>query len=169
MITLQAIKSIEQAVHHAIRELLRNDYYLLEQDVGERAISHRLAFYLEMEKEFNDLHVDCEYNRDLSKPKKLPHALIVEAVFDETRQKTVIPDIIVHKRGRHDDNLIVIEMKTTTNCTHEGYEFDKRKLIAFRQCLNYSHALFLKFNTGSKFETVSSAQVSNYSIEWIDD
>lgn len=161
-------ESIEGAVKSAITDLITFDHDMLEIDANERAISHRLAVYLE--KKICGWNIDCEYNRDLSKPKGLPRKLLEEAdtnnEFDcyKNPKKKIIPDIIVHKRRTFSNNLLVIEIKTSSNYAKEDADFDKRKLMAFRKNLNYDYALFLLLCTGSKF---SSNLCKNYTIEWI--
>jgi len=53
----------------AIDRLLKNDLLLLQNDVNERSVSHKLAEYLQIV--FQNLHVDCEHNRDLDLVKRL--------------------------------------------------------------------------------------------------
>jgi hypothetical protein len=49
--------------------LLENDRYLLERNVNERSITHKLAeYYQDLFKNWN---VDCEYNKNLSGTKKI--------------------------------------------------------------------------------------------------
>ncbi len=153
---------VKDAVKEAVDELISKDHYLLINEANERAISHRLAVYLE--KNYTDRNIDCEYNRDLGKSKELPPELLLEAALDYEHKKRVVPDIIIHERGNQDRNLLVIEIKTTSNITKMGYSFDKKKLKAFKSCLGYTYAVFIKFNTGSEF---SKDRGTNYNIEWI--
>jgi len=53
----------------ALRQLIKLDRHLLENDVSERCIASRLAMYLQAE--FPDFAVDVEYNRQGKIPKKL--------------------------------------------------------------------------------------------------
>lgn len=53
---------VHKKVEKAINILSKNDAFLLEGNVNERSISHKLAEYLQQE--FNDWNVDYEYNRD---------------------------------------------------------------------------------------------------------
>jgi hypothetical protein len=128
-----------------------------EKDVNERSISHRLASYLQHE--FGDWDVDCEYNRNHDDPKllKLLRMYAVNVSTDDVQARTVFPDIIVHHRGT-DDNLLVIEIKKTTNRLSDG--FDKQKLREFKRQLGYSYALFLRFITGC-------AEIGVKTEEWI--
>jgi hypothetical protein len=139
-------QELEDKVQKAIEQLLHRDRFLLERDVNERSISHKLASYLQ--DEFgNEWDVDCEYNRDHDIKKELTiRPEIVEA--DDTTATTVFPDIIVHRRGL-DDNLLVIEMKKTTNLQRRAKDFDLDKLRAFRrEKYHYQHTLYLQLKTG---------------------
>jgi hypothetical protein len=160
---------IKQKIRDSILLLIERDSYLLKCDAHERAIAHRLALY--MEPKFNGWNIDCEYNRDYhddaSITKKLPEHLLKEAERDETKEKTVIPDIIVHHRGPGDNNnLLAIEIKKTSNSTPDRDNFDYLKLMAFKSELKYDHSLFIKFNTGIYFKEGSMDINDNVTIEW---
>jgi hypothetical protein len=144
---------VHDKVDQAIAQLIENDKYLLQIDANERAISHRLGLYLQLL--FEDWHVDCEYNRDLDNPKRLK---TYESVFDanqrvwniaQTDSITVFPDIIIHKRGTH-NNLLIIEIKKTTS--HISSDFDYFKLKEFKYDYHYPHALFLKLITRRSYD-----------------
>ncbi|OPY73399.1 MAG: hypothetical protein A4E62_00524 [Syntrophorhabdus sp. PtaU1.Bin002] len=115
---------------------------ILQLDINERTISHRLAIY--PEPHFPGWNVDCEYNRDHDDVKRLDIKRR-NVTSDDTQATTVFPDIIVHRRGT-DQNLLVIEMKKTTSL--EGDDYDYGKLLAFKKHLGYSFAIFLKVRTG---------------------
>ena len=115
-------------VGQAIDTLRINDGELLSIGVNERSISHRLALYLQQE--FPCWNVDCEYNRKMGDKKKLHYIYqkfeqdTIKA--DDSVAKTVYPDIIVHRRQR-EDNLLVIEIKKSNHNT----AIDEEKLKAF--------------------------------------
>lgn len=134
---------IQYRVRKAIALLIKNDTFLLQCNVNERSISHELAEYLQAE--FQEWHVDCEYNRDhdLTKQLNLPTD---ECRIDDTEAKTVFPDIIVHHRNNN-ANLLVIEVKKSSN--PDNGAFDRRKLKAFvGPPFSYQHGLFLKLPAG---------------------
>ena len=60
----------------------------------------KMAEYLQCQ--FPDLNVDCEYNR------RGDHGQ-VKKTFSSNRR--VFPDIVIHKRGTNEENLVVIEAK----------------------------------------------------------
>lgn len=122
----------------AIVSLLERDLDLFLTDVHERTVAARLALYLQ--DEFADWHVDCEYNRDGHDPKEinLPEGI--------TRP---YPDIIVHRRrqGEPGANLLVVELKLSSN-PHLSRELrDIAKLPAYIDSLGYRHAVFVKIAT----------------------
>jgi hypothetical protein len=103
-------------VENALRTLLANDHYLLEIDVHERTITHRLAMYLQ--NEFLDWNVDCEYNRNWDEVKQIQTTKQLSTTFPQISSHndsvTIFPDIIIHHR-KSSDNLLVIEVKKTTS------------------------------------------------------
>ncbi len=115
-------------VYEKDKHLITN--YPLEYDeeakechVGERAIVFRYAHYLlnlidqDPDGTFIKYDLDCEYNRNGTQAKTLP------AFPDGT-----FPDLIIHKRGNNDNNLLVIEFKTYWN---RNQKKDIRKLHQF--------------------------------------
>jgi len=140
--TVHIDSGVEAKIHQAINELLAQDSLLLQLDVNERTISHQLAIYIK--REFPDWDVDCEYNRnhDDIKRLRLPRERVAS---DDTFASTVFPDIIIHRR-RTDENLIVIEMKKSSN--PQSPKRDLLKLNAFKNQLGYKYAIFIKFSVG---------------------
>jgi hypothetical protein len=153
---------IERRVKIALDTLRVNDNYLLKHDVSERSIAHRLALYLESTfgKEY---HVDCEYNRDIEHESGSKKILILKDIWRECHrsignnediiedadiliEKSVIPDIIIHKRGKNDKNLVAIEIKKSSSRVNENYDFEKLKAYTSRgNNLHYKYGIFIKF------------------------
>ncbi len=115
-------QDVHRRVSQALETLHAKDQYLLDQDVHERTIAHRFAIYLE--NEFPGWHVDCEYNRMGGDPKRIAARLKACAQKHHPSDQPcdcdscqadpdilVYPDIIVHRRGSCDQNLLVIELK----------------------------------------------------------
>lgn len=119
----------------AVDDLCSLDEYLLAADVSERSLSHMLAVRLWVR--LPNFDIDCEYNRDGFSTKKL-------MLSDRTTQDdaldavTVFPDIVVHKRGRQDHNLLVLEMKKAASSV--SHDYDIEKLVAFKNELQYRYA-----------------------------
>ncbi len=119
---------IQRYVEICIGILLKKDLLLLENQAHERAISHKLAEYLQTK--FQDLHVDCEYNRKGSDIKKV-------------EGNNVLPDIIIHRRNSN-ENILVIEMKITND---DGHDIKRlKKFTSQNGELKYQLGLFLKLS-----------------------
>jgi hypothetical protein len=130
----------------AVERLKEKDGHLLEFDVSERALTHRLANYLE-ELFGEEWHVDVEYNRHFDDPKKLN--LRPRTTFDDdTTARTVFPDIVIHKRGTDDSNLLVLEIKKVDR--GEDFDYDADKLRAFRKELGYIHTAHVILRPGER-------------------
>ncbi len=147
-LTHPSAEEIRNKIDQALVQLIERDGYLLQIDANERAISHRLGIYLQLL--FEDWDVDCEYNRNLDDPKRIKtvkgflDTKYYERGIAETEAITVFPDIIIHKRGTH-NNLLVIEMKKTTSQVDD--RFDHYKLREFKYQLKYPYAIFIKLIT----------------------
>src|SRR6266853_1593726 len=107
----------------ALHEFYARETHLLEKDLGERTLTHRLAVHLE--KQFPGWEVDCDYNRLGERTLRLPHGTIVST--DDQLGKSVYPDIVVHQR-EVPDNLLAIEVRKAANL--QPPEHDRHKLRA---------------------------------------
>lgn len=148
----------------ALLELHHHDNHLIKNDGSERSIAHCLAVHLQ--KIFPEYNVDCEYNVNIESPsgKKeidmLKHEL--EAFDRNTRNRrsiiiedetyyavSVFPDIIIHKRGRNDENLIIFELKKSSS--NIPYSYDELKLRKYtgelKSSLKYKYGVFIEIAT----------------------
>jgi len=107
----------------ALREFFAHEIYLLENDLGERTLTHRLAVYIE--KQFSGWQVDCNYDRLGERTLRLPHGTIVST--DDHLGKSIYPDIVVHQR-EIPNNLLAVEVRKASN--HQPVEHDQHKLQA---------------------------------------
>jgi len=134
-----SVQEIQKKVHITLGVLFKNDSFLLEAEVHERSIAHKLAEYLQ--DEFPDWNVDCEYN------KKGRDNKILDGIQECSEQKTtdrIYPDIIVHIRNT-DKNLLVIEIKT--NNQRDPCDFKKLQLLTKpRNGYEYKLGLYVRFN-----------------------
>jgi len=131
-----------EALACASSTLFERDWHLLRHNAAERAISHRLAVYLEPH--FAGFHVDCEYNRSGRRPKELLGLRGKAASGEGSR---VLPDIVVHRRGANSNNLLIIEMKKSASKAAD--ECDMAKLRAYQCEFDYQYAVFVKILVGS--------------------
>ena len=90
----------------------------------------RFAHYLQnlMDKsgQFNDLNLDCEYNRNGEECKRLP-----------SWPNGTYPDVIVHKRGSNDYNLLALEFKTYWNRDTSNDKLKLSELTNDSLCYKY--------------------------------
>ena len=108
-------------VVNAIREFYQHEAYLLEKDLGERTLTHRMAVHIE--RQFDGWEVDCDYNRLGERLLKLPHGSIIST--DDELGKSIFPDIVVHHRAVP-ENLLAVEVRKAIN--HQPVEHDHHKL-----------------------------------------
>lgn len=163
---------IKNKIESALREVLKNDAYLLQKNINERTIAHKLATYLQCE--FPDYDVDCEYNGNVLNDKGKKYINLLKDVLknlgylkEEEKQideeyflRAVFPDIIIHKRGTA-DNLCIIEIKKSTSNALDDY--DKLKLECYtsndrENNLNYKLGVFIKF--------MASVKIPTYTLKW---
>jgi hypothetical protein len=103
--------------------------------------------------------VDCEYNRNGDHPKALDCLENKRTLLSDSDATTVYPDIIVHRRTRR-ENLLVIEAKRLGR----NNAIDRKKLRAFMQDPEYRYqfAVLLTFVTtvpyGITFEQVKAEE-----------
>ena len=108
---------------------------MLNVNSSERSITHRLAIHLASC--LPEYDVDCEYNRDGLDIKRL--SLSGRNVTEDMLEAvTVFPDIVVHKRGNNESNLLVVEMKKVSTTVSNDY--DIQKLAAFRSEFGYIYS-----------------------------
>lgn len=132
------------------------DVHLFRVDSSERSLSGRLACHLQ--NVFEELHVDVEYNRHGRSPKQLSLSEECANKKDEQGLSLVYPDIIVHRRGSDDFNLLAIEVKKSSNS--RGRECDDTRIHAYRTQLGYRHAVRVELETADKL------RCGSYSLKW---
>ena len=163
---------IQAIVNTAIHTLRKEDDFLLTKDISERAISHKMAVYLD--NQFHGYKVDCEYNGYARADNNKKYIMILRQRLgelgkikdsdgdDETLKRSVYPDIIVHKRGE-DSNLLILEIKKEKN---DDKEFDREKICRYTSAeyenqLNYKLGALIIFTTGK--------ESTPFEIEWYQD
>ena len=145
-------------VNDAIGRLINEQPELIDIDVSERALCHHLANYI---REFapRELTVDVEYNRHHELPKTLPLPPRKPKAWD-LMAVTVFPDIIVHVRETDDYNNIVLEVKKP-GVSAEDWDFDRKKLEAFRSVLEYEHCAHVVLGRNASGDIVRD-------VTWLD-
>ncbi|MBA7694558.1 hypothetical protein ES703_103169 [subsurface metagenome] len=147
------IDDVKEKVEYGMRLLRDNDQDLFAVNVNERTITHKLAEYLQ--NQFKDYNVDCEYNRYEDATKKLKSIKnrvlnirnlktyeIERLIWEDKDSITVYPDIIIHTRRRSYNNLLVIEVKKSSNNIDKDFDISKIKEL-MKTPYNYKYGLFL--------------------------
>ena len=147
----------------AFAKFRSEDSYLLEHDVYEKSMTHKLAEYLQQL--FPDWNVDCEYNRNGHEPKIVE--LEKETPDEEGTLVSTYPNIIVHERGSNDHNILVIEAKKSNDRRKNGERFDRRKLQAYASHIHYFVGIFLLINIEADSETPCKYDIF-YDGQWHD-
>ena len=153
-----ARRDIEQVVLESLEDLITYDLILLQNDVSERAITHKLAGHIQ--KRVPNLDVDCEYNRDVTqgdyKPKMLrvPSREELQNVvenynLDELISISTYPDIIVHRRGSNAENLLVIEVKKQNSSIRHDHDVEKLSAFTDHEAnqYRYKYGVFILLDT----------------------
>jgi hypothetical protein len=132
---MNTLNNILDKVEEALNKLYEKDQYLIHSEknnhVSERSITHKLGAYLTPL--FEEYDVDCEYNR-----------FGYEGKFVEKLKQNVIPDIIIHKRGKR-NNFIAIEVKTWWNKSKVSADKDKLTELT-KSKYNYEYGISLVIN-----------------------
>lgn len=155
--TAEQLDKVKQMLNQSVKLLIDNDSdifnidiveprrisldaKILNRELFETTINHRLAYYIERYMEdkgmLNGYHVDIEYNRYYADGKQV-----------ETVEGTLVvrPDIIIHSRMNHDHPLqhyLVIEAKKADISPHDlnkikGFISDERYNYLFGFAVSY--------------------------------
>lgn len=107
-------EELKNIIERACKKLYKEDIYLINNKVSERTIVFRFGIYLlrlmSRNQKLKSYTLDIEYNRNFSDPKRTINY-----------KYGVCPDLIIHKRGSNDNNLLIMECKTYWNSdtTHD--------------------------------------------------
>jgi hypothetical protein len=128
-------KDLNNLLSKALESFFEEDRKLLDSDVREDGLSHRLAIHIG--REFDSWDVDAEYDKmhvdGIPSPKKY--------IGGDGLKHDAIPDIIVHRRQTM-DNFLAIEVKKVGK--NRGRDRDFVKLRAYREQLGYKFAAFIE-------------------------
>ncbi len=148
---------VRRRLDAAVARLVHDDVYLLANNLGERCIAARLAMYLQSE--FPHHNVDAEYNRYADTPKRLGLPDECSSARDEHGESLVVPDVIVHWRGAEGPNILVLEVKKTSNPAPR--DCDRARIHAFRAQYGYEFAALIECETRAGHEPAAGV------AEWL--
>ena len=149
--------NVRRRLHAALETLVRKDRYLFANKLGERCIAERLAMYLQHE--FPRHAVDAEYNRDGDTPKRLGLRPECANYRNEHGESLVVPDVIVHRRGPEGPNILVLEIKKTSNPAPR--DCDRARIHAFRARFHYEFAALIECETRTGRDPAAGV------VEWL--
>jgi len=128
---------IKRKIREALKLFITKDKQaLLQVDIYEPTISHRIAVYLE--ELFPEFDIDCEYNKTLLGKKKT-----LLGKKKNRNGKKIRPDIIIHVRGTNEDNSVILEIKKSG----KNSKLARTDIEKLRGCmadtLNYDLGVFI--------------------------
>lgn len=160
------VAEAKEKVERALAELFEKDAMLLTLDVTEECIVHKFAQYLAPH--FADLHVDVEYNGWGDRHPKYLWRIVNKIDKGNLAKKEAFPDVITHWRG-FPVNVLVVEVKKTTNIDATAREVDHFKLKSFTApqlpddaAFHYQVGLFLDILTGPEIKKRLLAKATWY-------
>ena len=136
------IDNLIHLVKLAVAEFYKRDQSLIEKDLCERCMVHRLAVYLE--EIFNGYNVDCEFN------KSFYGDVVNNKVLSSINGNYV--DIIVNKRSNNlGENLLCFEVKKEKNKRDRDKDGENLKILTdpnrFGYVLGFNIILGITFET----------------------
>ena len=151
----------------ALTEFIDKRFKLLMQDVHEDAISDEFIHYLR--RHFDNFPYSINHNYDkrvvndtIVKKKtafllaELPEHKIPKGadLNQENILKEILPDIIFHDIESPNHNLLMVEIKKSTNKNANDRDWDILKLKkATTGDLHYTYSAFIDFTSGTEFNT----------------
>ena len=129
---------VKTKVEEAVKQFIIDHGYLIQHNVNERSMTHHLANSIEAL--FPGYDVECEYNRMLNANGGKP-------IPKKVGGGNIIPDIIIHKRGTNEKNLLVIEVKKADENTDD----DIQKIKDCKSTLEYKYGLSLILGPSPKY------------------
>lgn len=158
----EIFKEIKMIVDRALASFFdkEGNSLVIETDANERSITHKLAEHLNIAVQssfFKGFDVDCEYNRVGKGAELVTKRLQLKdlcrtypnyAKPEDIKGTTVYPDIIIHQRGEsglgiHSSNLLVAEVKKSSNRSSSSRGFDHCKIEQYVKQINYQVGLFI--------------------------
>jgi hypothetical protein len=166
---------LKRILVECVEILYKKDFHLIQHNLSERSISHRLALYLTEKFVKLNLDVDCEYNGDIENAKDNYRKRIEMLTSDlkkighkvnnseELQSLAVYPDIIIHKRGENKQNSLIIEIKKEFKGRTIDEKFDRKKLSNYTSDYHGNHLKYL-LGVYIEFDTLTSEK--SYRIDF---
>lgn len=132
-----SINNVKELIEDALYHFYKNDFTLMDYETEDKAVSERcmvfrIGWYIQnymcKQNKWSSLNLDAEYNRCFDHPKSM-----YEQTFAGIRVKIgdAVPDLLIHKRRKNEDNIAVFEFKKNSQYKESGKEDDYKKLKYF--------------------------------------
>jgi hypothetical protein len=158
---LQAVLSVFAA---AVRALLQNKD-LAYADPAERALVGRIRDLLHGQ--YAGWSIDLEWNRREDVIKRLRYGLCDDELIGKD---AIVPDLIVHRVGKR-ENLLVVEVKKSTNKDFEGDIWKLKGMTEQAGAYGYLVGLHLvidvKAGAASRSDVYVDAELDEELTEWM--
>ena len=119
-----SVEKLKSLLEKSLRKAYEENNNLLDKKGIEQAmvfqVGRAMSDLLKEDLEYSNLDLDCEYNKCLD-----------ESKMTENFPNGIRPDLILHKRGTHDHNLLAAEFKGWWN-THDQNDIKKLKDLTGR-------------------------------------
>ena len=135
------LKKFLDFIKKSLDELYNNDIDLFANNLCERCLVFRFAHYLQ--NDFGrEYFVDCDYNSSCYYDEQLKRWVrrngkpIPNQKNGKIKKRFI--DVIIHKRGFDNSDLICFEIKKWNNCTRKGIKKDENNLKVLTTYYGYS-------------------------------
>lgn len=160
ILTNNQTAEIKGAIASALERVYSQDFLLIQNRAHERSIAFRFGFYFYEIIEFTsfgndiELTIDFDYNRNGEGVKDMEGFSLSHGVY---------PDIILHRRGFNNRNVVALEFKG--HWTANGR--DEEKLIGFTHPKrnNYQYGLGLFIRLGRTLDECELVYYKNGDLE----
>lgn len=137
-----SIEDIKILIADALYHFYQNDFSLMNYETEDKAVSERcmvfrigwyIQNYMNKETKWSSFDLDAEYNRCFEHPKSM-----YRQTLDGIKKKIgdAVPDLLIHKRGDNDNNMVVFEFKKSGLYEKNGKDADYKKLMYFTDLKN---------------------------------
>lgn len=134
--TNEQIYPLVKLLKNAVDKMYQEEPSLTKHKGIEQAMVFRIGVCLHetlKETEFAEHNLDCEYNKNLDQAKSTVNY-----------PNGIRPDLLIHKRGKHNDNVLAVEFKGWWN-NNEDTDIQKLKDLTHPDYdYRYSLGVFVK-------------------------
>lgn len=137
-----SIEDVKLLLEDALNCFYKNDYSLMDYKTEDKAVSERcmvfrigwyIQDYMNKKSKWSSLDLDAEYNRCFGHSKSM-----YKQTLDGIKEKIgdAVPDLLIHKRRKNSNNIVVFEFKKKGSYSKSGKEADYKKLRYFTDSSN---------------------------------